>query len=133
MVLVKLHVCMKKNANIPIFITLIMFTFGASTIMLHFGVFVEDLSNVINVLLKLVFYMSGIFYSISNRVKEPYGSLLLKLNPMALFLDDLRASMLYCETPHRKLLLFWFLASCLVSAIGIRIIYKYENSYVKVI
>lgn len=118
---------------IPIFITLIMFTFGASTIMLHFGVFVEDLSNVINVLLKLVFYMSGIFYSISNRVKEPYGSLLLKLNPMALFLDDLRASMLYCETPHRKLLLFWFLASCLVSAIGIRIIYKYENSYVKVI
>ena len=117
---------------IPIFVTLIMFTFGVSTIMLHFGVFVEDLSNVINVLLKLVFYMSGIFYSISNRVKEPYGSILLNFNPVALFLNDLRLSMIYCEAPHRKLLLMWFLVSCAMSAIGIRIIYKYENSYVKV-
>ena len=117
---------------IPIFVTLIMFTFGVSTIMLHFGVFVEDLSNVINVLLKLVFYMSGIFYSISNRVKEPYGSILLNFNPVALFLNDLRLSMIYCEAPHRKLLLMWYLVSCAMSAIGIRIIYKYENSYVKV-
>ena len=117
----------------PIMITLLMFTFGASVILLHFGVFIEDLSNVINVLLRLVFYLSGVFYSIESRVKGPAGQILLKLNPIALIMTDMRRCMLYGELPHRKLLLIWGLASVIVSAIGVRIIYKYENSYVKVI
>lgn len=117
---------------IPIFLTLGMFTFGVSSILLHFGVFVEDLANVITVLLKLVFYMSGIFYSI-NRIDDPYATILLKCNPVALIINDLRESMIYCSFPHQGLLLLWFVVSCLLSIIGIRTIYKYENSYVKVI
>lgn len=133
MIIYRVPVSWKIIYVIPIFITLGMFTFGVSSIMLHFGVFVEDLANIINVLLKLVFYMSGIFYSIKNRVPAPFDEILLKCNPVALMIDDLRESMIYCSLPHQELLLGWFVVSCVLSVIGVKIIYKYENSYVKVI
>lgn len=117
---------------LPVFVTLVTVTFGISTFMLHLGVFVEDLSNVINVGLKLVFYLSGVFYSISNRVPAPYGSLLLKLNPVALIMDSLRRCMIYNSMPHWDALLVWFVIGAVLSILGIKTIYKYENSYVKV-
>ena len=125
------------NANIlyviPILLTLFMLTFGVSTILLHFGVFVEDLSNVITVLLRLVFYLSGIFYSIAGRVPSPFNELLLKLNPMALLISDMRNALIYASPIHRKIILAWFVVSTLMSVLGVKLIYKYENSYVKVI
>ena len=36
---------------------LFVVTFGISTILLHFGIFVEDLYNVTNIVLKLLFYL----------------------------------------------------------------------------
>lgn len=116
----------------PILVLLVVFTFACSVILLHFGVFVEDLANIVNVLLRLVFYLSGIFYSISSKVPEPYRSVLLRLNPMALIMEDMRKGLLYGQNPHVSLLVIWFVISIIVSAIGIQIIYKYENSYVKV-
>lgn len=117
---------------IPLFLTLFMITFGVSTIFLHFGVFVEDLYNVINVLLKFVFYLSGIFYSIGKRVPAPYSEILLKLNPVAFLMDSLRKCMIYSTTPNMILVLVWFLIGLLLAGIGIRTIYKSENTYVKV-
>lgn len=100
---------------------------------MHFGVFVEDLFNVVNVLLRLVFYLSGIFYNIVKRVPEPYNEVLLKVNPVALIMTDLRSVMIYETMPHRKWILLWFVIGVLLSVIGVKTIYKYENSYVKVI
>ena len=125
---------------IPISMVLVVVTFGLSTIISHFGVFVEDLLNVITVVLQLFFYLSGIFYSIEpigknikGRVPQPYDTLLIKLNPIALVITDLRRVMLYGEDPHWLMLLIWFAAGLLMSIVGVKIIYKFENSYVKVI
>lgn len=118
---------------IPILVVLFVLTFGIGTILMHFGVYIEDLANVVNVLLRLVFYISGVFYSIMTRVNEPYQSILLKLNPIALIMQDMRLCLLYGQTPHRKLLLVWGLIGVILSVVGIRTVYKYENSYVKVI
>ena len=125
---------------VPISLVLVIVTFGISTIIMHFGVFVEDLLNVITVILQLGFYLSGIFYSIESigknivgRVPEPYGSLLVKVNPMALLITDLRRVLLYGENPHWLMLIAWTVAGLLMSLVGVKIIYKFENSYVKVI
>ncbi len=117
----------------PFLLLLMMFTFGASCIMLHFGVFVEDLSNVMNVLLRLTFYMTGIFFSVKKRVPEPFNQILLKCNPMAFILDGMRECVLYENAPSVALLVIWLLISALLIVAGVRIIYRYENSYVKVI
>lgn len=117
----------------PILLMVFFVTFGISAFMLHFGVFVEDLFNVMNVVLKLIFYMSGIFYSITKNIKEPYLSILLKLNPVALAIDDMRSVMLYSSGPHLAALLIWLAVGIVLSFFGVYVIYKYENSYVKVI
>lgn len=120
---------------IPIMLILFLITFGCSTIVLHFGVFVQDLSNVINIMMRLLFYMTGIFYNVETRLAKfaPYNKLLLKGNPIAFLLDSARRCLIYDSVPGRKFLIVWFLAGVLLSAIGVKIIYKYENSYVKVV
>ncbi len=136
----KVPVSWKALWVIPITLVLIVVTFGFSTIIMHFGVFVEDLLNVITVVLQLGFYLSGIFYSIESigtkivgRVPAPYDDLLVKLNPMALLITDLRRVLLYNSDPHWVMMLIWFFVGVVLSLIGTTIIYKFENSYVKVI
>ena len=117
----------------PLLIILLIVTFGISMLLMHFGVFVEDLSNVINVLLRLLFYMSGVFYSITKRVPGTLKTILLNVNPVALIMEDLRRCVLYGEQPHFISLAIWLVIGIVLSIVGVRTVYKYENSYVKVI
>ncbi len=118
---------------VPLFLTLIVITFGVSCIVLHFGVYFDDLRNIITVLLRLVFYFTGIFYSIRKRIPKPYSSWLLHLNPIAFIVEGLRDSLLYSETVQYWYLGILFFVGCVLSYVGIRLIQKYENGYVKVI
>jgi teichoic acid transport system permease protein len=118
---------------LPIVIVLYVVSFGISSILLHFGIFVEDLANIMNIVLKLMFYLSGIFYSISTRLPIPYNRYLLKGNPAAFIMDSFRKILLDGVVPNYKWLTIWFLIGCVFTFIGISIIHKYENSYAKVI
>lgn len=118
---------------IPILVVLVIVTFGISTILLHFGVFVDDLSNLVSVGLKLVFYLSGIFYLVSTRIPAPYNKMLLWCNPLAYFIEGSRNSILYAKPIDYGILITWFVLGIILSIIGIKTIDKYENSYVKVI
>lgn len=118
---------------VPLVITLMLFTFGLSCLMLHFGVFVEDLSNVLYIFLKFVFYLTGIFFSVEKRVPKPWNAFLLKLNPVAFIIDSLRKSIIYAESIDVFGLFVWFFVSLIISSMGLLLIYKYENTYVKVI
>lgn len=119
--------------SIPILLTLFTLVFGFSCYLLHYGVFVDDLSNVLNIVLRLMFYLTGIFWSIMDRLPAPYNAYIGKGNPIAFLLTSMRECVIYGSTPHRKLLLFWFAIGLLISILGVRKIYKNENSYVKVI
>ena len=116
----------------PVLIVLFVLSFGFATILMHFGVFVEDLSNIIKIVLKLTFYLSGIFYAISTRVPAPYNQVLLSLNPVALIIDSFRSTFLNGNFVNYPLLGVWLLIGIIISIIGIKTIQKYENSYVKV-
>lgn len=114
-------------------IVLITVTFSISIFLLHFGIFVEDLSNVIKPLLRLMFYMSGIIYSIPDRISATYSWILLDLNPIALLANEFRNVIMYNVAPNYYMVGCWFLIALIFSWIGIRLIQKRENSYVKVI
>lgn len=119
---------------IPLFAVLGMVVFGISTFMLHFGVFVDDLYNIINVLMRLLFYLSGVFYNIYKRnIPEPLAIILLKCNPCAFIMNELRKCMIYQQTPDIPGIILWFIIGMILSVGGLKLIYKYENSYVKVI
>lgn len=119
---------------IPLFAVLGMVVFGISTFMMHFGVFVDDLYNIVNVLLKLLFYLSGVFYNIYNRnIPESLAVVLLKCNPCAFIMNELRKCMIYQQAPDFLGMVAWFIIGIILSVAGVKLIYKYENSYVKVI
>ena len=113
-------------------ILLSLLTFGISCIMLHAGVFVEDLFNVINAFLRLVFYLSGIFYSLPDRVHGWIGFVLLKCNPFAAIITSMRSCVLYSSDPDFITMAIWLVIAVILTVIGVRLIYKNENSYVKV-
>ena len=136
MVIYRVPVTWKALWVIPLFLLLFIITYACTTIITHFGVFVEDLLNVITVVLQLGFYVSGIFYSIETRIlpkNELIGNLLINCNPIALIMTDMRNVLLYDGEPHYISLAVWAVVGIVISAIGTRIIYKHENSYVKVI
>lgn len=118
---------------IPIFLVLALFTFGVSCFMMHIGVYLEDLSNIVDIVLRMLMYFTGVFYSIAKRFHAPYGALAVKWNPMALLLDSARNVLLYHTPVDYSSLFFWGLISIVIAYAGINLVYKNENSYVKVV
>lgn len=119
--------------SIPILITMFVLVFGFSCYLLHYGVFVEDLSNVLNIVLRLVFYLTGVFWNVMERLPAPYNAYVGKGNPIAFLLTAMRDCVIYGKTPNLQVLGIWFAIGLLISILGVRKIYKNENSYVKVI
>lgn len=117
---------------IPILATLVLLTFGCSCFLLHFGVYVNDLSNVVNIVMKMFFYLTGVFYNLEKRIPE-YGALLNRYNPAAFLLTSMRQCLIYGNTPDLWMLLFWLAVSVALCVLGVRKIYREENSYVKAI
>ncbi len=117
----------------PLLIDLFLIVFGVGCYLLHYGVYIEDLQNVINIVLRLLLYMTGIFWDIMKRLPAPYNSYICKCNPIAFIISSMRNCVIYSKTPHRKLIIVWFVIGLAISILGVRKIYKNENSYVKVI
>lgn len=136
MLICRIPISMNILFVIPLFIDLWLLNFGLMCILAHFGVFVEDLANVINIALKLMFYLTGVFYSIESRLGKRYvllANVLGKANPIAYIINSLREGLIYKTTPDILVMIVWFAISLLICALGVRTIYKNENSYVKVI
>ncbi len=118
---------------IPIFILLFLFTFGVSSIMMHYGVFVRDLGYIMGIVLQMVMYVSGVFYSLANQVPEPFGLILETFNPVAFIISAMRQALLYRTVPMLGACAVWTVVSLIMIALGIFTVYSNENSYVKVI
>ena len=70
---------------------------------------------------------------IQSGVPQPYSDILLHLNPLAFLIHSLRQAVMYQRAPNLPVLLAWFLVGLALAAAGIRLTYRHENSYVKVV
>ncbi|MFG6333702.1 MAG: ABC transporter permease [Lachnospiraceae bacterium] len=118
---------------IPTLLVFYAVCFAFGTILLHIGVYVSDLSNALNIVLNLMFYMTGIFYNVQKSFPAPVGYLLQRANPVAHLIFCMRKCVLYNETPSCIMLTVWLVIAVLIAAAGIHLIYKNENDYVKMI
>ena len=89
---------------IPILLTLFVVVFGLGCFLLHYGVFVEDLSNVLNITLRLLFYLTGVFWSVMDRLPARYNSHDGKGDRIAFPLTALRDSVTYDKSPDMALI-----------------------------
>ncbi len=129
----RVHVTWYIIFVIPILIVLVTLCFSLMTHLMHYGVYVQDLTNVTTIALRMLFYLTGIFYNIETKLPKEYTGILLKCNPMALILSSLRKCILYAQMPDFKALFVWFVIALIIAFFGVRKVYKNENSYVKVI
>ncbi len=118
---------------IPVLLVLYIVSFGLGMILMHHGVTFNDLGNLTNIALKMVFYLSGIFYNISKRLKGKLKFFLLRLNPIAFLMNEARKVVIYGKMPSFEGLSVWLLIGLILCSYGIHVIHKYENSYAKVI
>ena len=118
---------------IPVLIVLYIFCFGIGMILMHYGVLLNDLANLTRIGLKMIFYLSGVFYNIRTRLSGKLQYILLRANPAAFLMDEFRKALLEAKNPSIEGLLFWLAIGIILNIIGIRIIHKNENSYAKVI
>lgn len=117
---------------VPILATLFLITFGIACYAMHFGVYVTDMSNVINLIMRILMYFTGIFYNVETRIPR-YGVLLNRFNPIAFLTSSMRKCLVYERTPEFVFLLVWLIVGLGLTFLGIRKTYKEENSYIKVI
>lgn len=118
---------------IPIYLTMFMMSFGLGMIFLHFGVFIDDLSYAVTILLNMLMFLSGVFYDVSTTLPEPLNRIMVYINPVAMLLKEMRGALMYKEAPDLLLLGGWFLISVILCCLGVRLVYKNENGYVKVV
>ena len=119
--------------TIPSWILLFMITYAVSCYLMHLGVFVEDVSYLSNVLLTLMMYFTGIFWSVEKRLPAPLGQIASQANPVALCITIARNGLLYGMNSMNWPFYAWFIGALLLCYGGTWLIYANENTYVKVL
>lgn len=119
---------------IPLFILLYILSFATGLFLMHFGVYVEDLQNLTTIVLKMLFYMSGIFYNIDKIKLPPHIKYwFINLNPIAFIVTGLRRSVISGTNIDYRFLFIWYAFSIILLILGVKLIQKNENTYAKVI
>ena len=129
----KINIGMSILLVIPTYIILFLLSFGCGMILLHFGVFVDDLSYAVTILLNMVMYLSGVFYDMNNSLSPPFNVVLMYCNPVAILIDSMRNALLYNTVSNIPQLIIWSMISVILCCVGIHTVYKNENGYVKVV
>lgn len=138
-VLVPMLIIFKVNIGffvfwlIPAYVLMILLSFGAGMVFLHFGVYVDDLAYAVNILLQMMMFLSGIFYDVITSLPKPLNTMMLAVNPVSMFVDTMRNALLSNYISNVPLLVLWIVLSIELCYIGVHIVYKNENGYVKVV
>lgn len=118
---------------VPAYMVMILLSFGLGMIFLHFGVYIDDLSYAVGILLQMMMFLSGVFYEVMTSLSAPLNMLMICLNPAAVFIDTMRNALLYNTAANIPILGVWGLIAIILCCIGVHIVYKNENGYVKVV
>lgn len=133
LVVFRVHIGINIIWVIPAFIVMILLSFGVGMIFLHFGVYIDDLSYAVGILLNMLMFMSGIFYEVMTTLPEPLNNIVMILNPVAIFTDTMRNALLYNQASNLPALGMWFIIAVILCCVGVHTVYKNENSYVKIV
>jgi ABC-type polysaccharide/polyol phosphate export systems, permease component len=117
--------------TIPVLFTLMLFAYGCSLIIAHFGVYLIDLRNILDFTLRFIFYLSPIMWSFETlKFKFLW---ILKLNPIQVILGSFRSCILYGKSPVYIYLGSICVLSCILIQIGYYFISRKEDEYARMI
>ena len=124
---------------IPVVLLVLLLTFACGVLVAHFGVYINDLYNVVQVILRFMFYLSGVFYDVSDRLSQTtflgfnVGRMMITVNPVAYVIDELRKIIIYGQPLRIEMYIYWLVISLILLFAGLKLMYRFENSYIKVV
>ncbi len=116
---------------VPIFVVYFVLIFGIGSIFAYIGVFVSDLSHVLTVMMRFLFYLSGVFYAV-DRFSDSLLSIYSMICPTGFIIMQFRNVMMYGIGLDYVMLLYWFVIGIILSVIGVSLLYKGEKDFMKV-
>lgn len=129
---------------LPLLVALmVLFTLGTAFMVAYLGAFFADTTNVVDVALRLLFYLSPIFYFVRPKSDIPDCKVrlyddetvytLYMSNPLAGFIECFRDALLWGDVPDMKMLLYVTAVSIVFALIGFAIFTKGEGAFAKYI
>ncbi len=118
-----------------------VFVLGVSLIAADIGVFFADASNLVTVIMRVLFYASPIFYFVRSRggfkamgaFNNPTVKTLYFLNPLAGFLESLRDLLMWGTAPSLRLVLYLTGVALVSLLVGLTLFSRREGQYAKYI
>lgn len=117
---------------IPILLVYFVLVFGISSLCACLGVFVSDLSHVISIVMRFLFYLSAVFYSV-DRFGEGLLSVYNMVCPTGFIIVQFRDVMMYGRSADYLMLLYWLIIGMILSIIGVKLLYRGEKDFMKVV
>ena len=129
----KIPLSLNMLSIIPITLLLFTLTFGLCCLLLHVGVYVEDMNKAMGVILQMMLYISGVFFPLHELLTPELSKMLFAFNPVALILHEARNALLYNIPCQWGLLGVDFAVAAVISVLGVALIYRAESRYIKVV
>lgn len=104
---------------------------GLGWILASLGVFIRDVGHAVLLVTQILFFATPIFYSI-EQVPEPWRHI-LKLNPLAQSVEDVRRVLMWGEMPHWGTWFVTLLASSVVAVVGYAFFNKSKRAFADVL
>lgn len=116
---------------LPVLALQFAFNLGVGLILARIISKVNDVTHLLPFMLRLLMYLSAIFYSVDRFASQPVILKLMQMNPMYIIIDITRDSILYGVTPSLSswaMLTAW---AMLALVIGMVFFWRAEESYVR--
>lgn len=114
---------------IPLVAVTFILLYGVGLTMAHFGAFIADLRPIMNYSLRLLFYLSPIFYSLS--MLSPRLQHIYSFNPITTMVESYRAIIIGGQSPDYLGIGILLLIGLALLAFGWWLIEKYDKEYGK--
>jgi lipopolysaccharide transport system permease protein len=116
-VAVILHRVCPTSICLPLLlIPLMLFTAGLCWLIASLGVYIRDVPHAVGILLLMMLYLTGIFYS--PEILPPVYRRILFLNPLAVIVEQIRRVLIFNEWPQWDRVAIIFVGSLVVAQLG---------------
>ncbi|TXC90948.1 ABC transporter permease [Metabacillus litoralis] len=96
----------------------------------HLGIYFKDIKNFMQYVARMLLYLSPVLFTLDS-VPKKFVSIFY-LNPMTTFIESYRNVLIYGTEPMWGALGVIILVSFVILYFALRLLYKYENEYAKV-
>jgi lipopolysaccharide transport system permease protein len=110
------RICMTLVALPLVLLPLLLFTAGLCWFFASLSVYIRDVPHLVNILMLVMLYMTGIFYSPS--ILPLSMQKIIYLNPLAVIVEQVRRVLIFDEWPDWRLMGLLSLASLAVAQLG---------------